>query len=229
MLDKNTLLVGGGGTQDGEIDMIAEAGASVSIHADTIFMGGRSELRDFLDKGVTVALGIDGPVIAYHQNLWYLMRHVCAIQRLADQLADPKLGFDQANLFGGPELALELGTIYGARALGWADDIGSLEVGKQADLLVMDLAEAVHLAPHAALINNLIYCGGANQESIKHVYVGGRKVVDDGRVVNVDVRKAVAAANKLQLDQLEETGSSTWINKKSHWKWIGDKEPVSAR
>jgi len=228
MMDKNTLLVGGGGTREGEIEMIAEAGASVSVHADTIFMNPKSEVRDFLDKGVTVALGIDGPVIAYHQNLWYLMRHVSAIQRLADRLADPSKTFDQADQFGGPELALELGTIYGARALGWDGEIGSLEVGKQADLLILDLAEAVHLTPNAALINNLIYCGGPNQEAIKHVFVGGRKVVDDGRVVNVDVRKAVAAANKLQLEQLEETGSAKWINKKTHWSWIGEREPVTA-
>ena len=226
MMDHNTLLVGGGGTVDGEMDMIARAGASVSVHADAIFMGQKSEVRDFLDRGVTVALGIDGPVIAYHQNLWYLMRHVCGIQRLTDRLADPSTSFDQANQFGGPELSLELGTIYGARALGWADEIGSLEPGKEADLLVLDLAEAVHLSPSAALINNLIYCSGANQEAIKHVYVGGRKVVDDGRVVNVDVRKAVAAANKLQREQLEETGSSKWINNKTVWKWIGDKDAM---
>ena len=228
MMDENTLLVGGGGTRDGEMEMIAAAGASVSVHADAIFMNPNSEVRDFLDKGVTVALGIDGPVIAYHQNLWYLMRHVSAIQRLTDRLADPSASFDQANQFGGPELAFELGTIYGARALGWADEIGSLEVGKQADVLVIDLAEAVHLTPNAALINNLIYCGCANQEVIKHVFVGGRKVVDEGRVVNVDVRKAVAAANQLQREQLEETGSAKWINKKTGWTWIGDREPVTA-
>jgi 5-methylthioadenosine/S-adenosylhomocysteine deaminase len=228
MMDRNTLLVGGGGALEGEMEMIAEAGASVSVHADSIFPNQKSEVRDLLERGVTVALGIDGPVIAYHQNLWYLMRHVCGIQRLADRLADPSASWDQANQFGGPELALELGTIYGARALGWADDIGSLEVGKEADLLVLDLAEAVHLTPSAALINNLVYCAGPNQEVIKHVYVGGRKVVDDGRVVNVDVRKAVAAANKQQLEQLEETGSAKWINKKSTWTWIGDKHAVTA-
>jgi len=228
MMDKNTLLVGGGGTREGEMKMIAEAGASVSVHADTIFLGGKSEVRDFMDQGVTVALGIDGPVIAYHQNLWYLMRHVSAIQRLADRMADPTKSFDQANQFGGPELAIELGTIYGAKALGWDKEIGSLETGKQADLLVLDLAEAVHLTPNAALINNLIYCGGANQDAITHVFVGGRKVVDGGRVVNVDVRKAVAAANKQQLDQLEETGSAKWINKKTRWNWIGDKDASGA-
>ena len=228
MMDRNTLLVGGGGTRDGEMEMIAAAGASVSVHADAIFMNPHSEVRDFLDKGVTVALGIDGPVIAYHQNLWYLMRHVCAIQRLTDRLADPSASFDQANQFGGPELAIELGTIRGAQALGWADEIGSLVVGKQADVLVLDLAEAVHLTPNAALVNNLVYCGCANQDAIRHVFVGGRKVVDDGRVVNVDVRKAVAAANRLQRAQLEETGSARWINKKSGWTWIGDREPVTA-
>lgn len=228
MLDSNTLLVGGGGTVAGEMDMIAEREAKVSIHADAIFMGAHSELRDFRDKGVTVALGIDGPVIAYHQNLWYLMRHVCGIQRLTDRLADPEKSWNQADQYGGPELAIELGTIEGARALGWADDIGSIEVGKQADVIVMDLSEAVHLSPRAALVNNLIYCGGANQELIKHVYVGGRKVVEDGRVLGVDVPKAVAAANQLQRRQLAETGSDKWINKKSNWTWIGEETGVTA-
>jgi len=228
MLDERTLLVGGGGTLEGEMDMIAEAGAKVSVHADTIFPSTHSEVRELLDKGITVSLGIDGPVIAYHQNLWYLIRHVCGLQRMSDRLADPSGNWDQANLFGGPELALELATIYGAKALGWDDQIGSLEVGKQADLLVMDLAEAVHLTPSAALVNNIVYCAGANQEAIKYVFVGGRKVVDAGRVANVDVRKAVAAANKLQLEQLDETGSAKWINKKTRWTWISDREPVRA-
>ena len=228
MLDERTLLVGGGGTLEGEMDMIAEAGAKVSVHADTIFPSTHSEVRELLDKGITVSLGIDGPVIAYHQNLWYLIRHVCGLQRMSDRLADPSGNWDQANLFGGPELALELATIYGAKALGWDDQIGSLEVGKQADLLVMDLAEAVHLTPSAALVNNIVYCAGANQEAIKYVLVGGRKVVDAGRVANVDVRKAVAAANKLQLEQLDETGSAKWINKKTRWTWISDREPVRA-
>ena len=216
------LLVGGGATREGEIDMIAKARASVSVHADAIFSGRRSEVRGLMDKGVTVAIGIDGPVIAYHQNLWYLMRHVCGLQRATDRMENPELGWDRTNLFGGPELAMEMGTIFGAQALGWDDEIGSLETGKQADVLVLDLAEAVHLTPNAALINNLIYCSGANQEIIRHVYVGVSKPVDDGKVVNVDVRHAVAAANKLQREQLQETGSDKWINKKTHWTWIDD-------
>jgi len=44
----------------------------------------------------------------------------------------------------------------------------------------------------------------------------------------VDVRKAVAAANKLQREQLEETGSSKWINNKTVWKWIGEKDAMPA-
>lgn len=220
MMDENTLLVGGGHTREGEQDMIAKSGAAVSVHADVIMMGGQSEVRDFMAKGVPVALGIDGPVIAYQQNLWYLIRHVSAIQRLADRLANPAGGFEPANQFGGPETALEMATIIGAKALRWDAEIGSLEVGKQADVLVMDLSEAIHLTPHAALINNLVYCAGANQEVIKHVYVSGRKVVADGRVVNVDLRQAVANSNKQQLRHLEKTGAAKWINKSTHWTWV---------
>jgi 5-methylthioadenosine/S-adenosylhomocysteine deaminase len=220
MMDENTLLVGGGRAREGEHDLIAKSKAAISVHADVIMMGGQSEVRDLMEKGVTVALGIDGPVIAYQQNLWYLIRHVTAIQRLADRLANPGGGFEPLNQFGGPETALEMATILGAKALRWDTEIGSLEVGKQADLLVIDLSEAVHLTPHAALINNLVYCAGANQEVIKHVFVSGNKVVSDGHVVNVDVRDAVSKSNAQQLRHLEKTGATKWINKSTHWTWV---------
>ena len=135
MMDENTLLVGGGRAREGEHDMIAKSSAAISVHADVIMMGGQSEVRNLMEKGVTVALGIDGPVIAYQQNLWYLIRHVSGHPAPGRQaLANPAGGFEPLNQFGGPETALEMATTR-CKALRWDTEIGSLEVGKQADLL----------------------------------------------------------------------------------------------
>ncbi len=53
------------------------------------------------------------------------------------------------------------------------------------------------------------------------MYVSGRKVIDDGTVVGVDVEKIIATANKQQMRQLEETGAIKWLKKqRGRWNWI---------
>jgi 5-methylthioadenosine/S-adenosylhomocysteine deaminase len=125
-------------------------------------------------------------------------------------------------VFGNAELALETATIGGARALMMEDRIGSLEVGKEADVAVLDSTRALHLSSPAALVASLVYGGGNNSEFVKHVYVGGRKIVDGGEPVKVDVATAISKANALQAELLEETGATRFVRKNTRWSWIED-------
>jgi 5-methylthioadenosine/S-adenosylhomocysteine deaminase len=125
-------------------------------------------------------------------------------------------------VFGNAELALEVATIGGARALNIADKVGSLDVGKEADVVVLDTTKALHLTSPAALVANLVYGGGNNTEFIKHVYVGGKKIVSDGQPVKVDVAKAVRDANALQATLLKETNAERFVHKSTRWNWIED-------
>ena len=203
----------------GEHDLIAERGSTVALVPDMELWLGlvAFDCRNFLDRNVPCGIGLDGPVVSYHHNLWYGVRQVIQGQRLHDRAVNPAFTEDQ---FGSAELALEMATIGGAKALMMDDRIGSLEAGKEADVAVLDMSEALHLTPPAGLIAQLVYGGGSNREYVKHVYVGGRKIVQDGRPIKVDVREAVAASNKLQATLLEETGASRFVRQSSRWNWV---------
>lgn len=122
--------------------------------------------------------------------------------------------------YGGAEHAFEMATIGGARALGWGDRIGSLEAGKEADVVVMDISEALHLTPKSSLVQQLVYSGSANTELVKHVYVAGRKVIDNGRPVYVDRRKAIERLDALQDKVFERLAISRYRRGETRWKWV---------
>jgi 5-methylthioadenosine/S-adenosylhomocysteine deaminase len=92
-----------------------------------------------------------------------------------------------------------MATIEGARAIGWDDQIGSLEVGKRADFLAVDLARPtmtpVHTRPMRNIVPNLVYA--ARGDEVDTVVVDGVVVVDGGRVLAVDERGIVEEAQTL--------------------------------
>ncbi len=83
------------------------------------------------------------------------------------------------------EQALKTMTIEGAKALGMDDQIGSLEVGKQADFLIIQPKGKVHLYPEEKMLSHLIYAVKGND--VKDVYIAGEQVVKDGQVLTMDV------------------------------------------
>jgi cytosine/adenosine deaminase-related metal-dependent hydrolase len=109
--------------------------------------------------------------------------------RLAALIQKPRLG---------PEAlpaaqVLELATLGGARALGLESEIGSVEVGKRADLVVLDL-DGPHAQPaDADLISRIVY--SARAADVRHVIVDGRVVVRDGVLKSADVAAIRRGAN----------------------------------
>ena len=97
--------------------------------------------------------------------------------------------------------ALELLTIKGAAALGGDDRVGSIEVGKQADLVVHDRTRVEWIPPSPDPVLQLVW--GSDGRSVRDVYVAGRPVVRDGVVTAIDVTslldEAVAAGDALRL------------------------------
>jgi 5-methylthioadenosine/S-adenosylhomocysteine deaminase len=79
-----------------------------------------------------------------------------------------------------------MATINGARATGWGDRIGSLEVGKEADIVMYD-TQRPEWQPLINPISNLVY--SATGDSIRHVFVAGEQVVRDGRLTRIDERQ----------------------------------------
>ncbi|MBZ2119592.1 amidohydrolase family protein [Streptococcus infantis] len=81
------------------------------------------------------------------------------------------------------ETALKALTIEGAKVLGMEDEIGSLEVGKQADFLVIQPQGKIHLQPQENMLSHLVYA--VKSSDVNDVYIGGEQVVKDGQVLTV--------------------------------------------
>ena len=83
------------------------------------------------------------------------------------------------------ETALKALTIEGAKVLGMEDEIGSLEVGKQADFLVIQPQGKVHLQPQENMLSHLVYA--VKSSDVNDVYIAGEQVVKDGQVLTVNL------------------------------------------
>ncbi|MHC3001809.1 8-oxoguanine deaminase [Gordonia sp. GN26] len=145
--------------------------------------------RDLVDAGVPVGLGVDG----------------AASNESARLLEEAHQAVLMARARGGPtalttRTALELATRGGARVLGREDEIGSIEPGKLADLVLWDLSTVAHCDiddPVAALVLGAI-------PPIKASWVQGRQVVADGDVLTIDTEQmttAVATQHRRLLDK----------------------------
>jgi cytosine/adenosine deaminase-related metal-dependent hydrolase len=140
------------------------------------------KIPEMLSAGVTVSLGADGVSSSGTFDHAQLAGLVAGLFK--DARMDPALV--------PAETALEMATCNGARAVLWDDTIGSVEVGKVADLTLYDL-QAPEWVPRHDAVRNLVYC--ADGRSVRTVLVDGRVVYDDGRAVGIDAAKALADAS----------------------------------
>ena len=83
------------------------------------------------------------------------------------------------------ETALKALTIEGAKVFGMEDEIGSLEVGKQADFLVIQPQGKIHLQPQENMLSHLVYA--VKSSDVNDVYIAGEQVVKDGQVLTVNL------------------------------------------
>jgi 5-methylthioadenosine/S-adenosylhomocysteine deaminase len=143
---------------------------------------GIAPIPEMLAQGISVALGADGAPC--NNNLDGMLE-----MRLAALLHKPRVG--PAGMTA--KTAFELATIGGARALGLAQEIGTLEVGKKADLMVVDL-RAPHVTPAPDPLSALVYA--ARSADVRHVVVDGNVLVRDGKLTGYDLEEVVATARE---------------------------------
>ncbi|MGV0153996.1 8-oxoguanine deaminase [Rhodococcus sp. GB-02] len=174
---------------DAGIETMARTGTAAA-HCPTSnarLGAGIARAADLVNGGVTVGLGVDGAASNEACSLIEESRHALLFARAK----------------GGPQTmtvrkALELGTIGGARVLGRDSEIGSIEVGKLADLAVWKLDTVAHAGitdPVAALVLG-------STPPLKLLLVNGRIVVADGRVTTVDEDVVASDVARAQRDLL---------------------------
>ena len=149
---------------------------------------GPARVRELVDHGVPVGLGVDG----------------AASQEVSQLSAELRQALYTARQRGGPKAmdareALRLGTIGGARCLGRQDDLGSIEVGKLADLVLWRLDGM----GHDGIDDKVAALIFGPQAPIELSLVGGRPVVERGELVNADAETLTADARRAHRRLLE--------------------------
>ena len=198
VLGPNLLLAHVIDVDDREIAAIARTGTkTVMCPTAALKMGARmtatARLPEMLARGICVSLGTDA---GNNSNLIETMRSMY----LAAVLYKDARG---TTAVVPAERALELATLAGAQALGLDAEIGSLEVGKRADLVLFDTRRPEWSALHNP-INTLVY--SADGRSVHTVVVDGRVVVADGRATYVDEPALIRKVQTLGDRLLERTG-----------------------
>ena len=158
--------------------MLADHDVAVSHNpvSNMILASGVCPVPELRSLGVTVGIGVDGPGSNDRQDMLEAIKTTVLLQKL-DHL--------QATTLSARE-AFEMATIGGARALRLDGDLGSLEPGKAADLVIFD-GETPALANIVDPIAAIVYVAGPRE--VKDVWVAGRKSVDGGRLVHFDSRE----------------------------------------
>ena len=168
-----------------DIDKLAETRTSVSHNpsSNSKLASGICKVPQMLASGVNVALGCDGGPSNNDYDLVREMKLAAIIHKAVTN--NP--------LIVPAETVLEMATINGARALGLEQEIGSLEAGKKADLVVIDL-NRLHTTPSPNPISSLVYA--ATGAEVDTVVIDGRIVVEHGQLLTMDENEVMEQAHQ---------------------------------
>jgi len=156
-------------------------------------LSAHGRFAEMLDAGVSVSLGGDSANGSNHFDMLRLMYLAALVPK--DAHLDPAVM--------PPERALEMATLHGARALGLEAEIGSLEPGKRADLVLFDL-DLPEWRPLLDPVSTLVY--SASAASVRSVMVDGRVILDDRRVTTVDEPEILTRVERLTGPYLTRAG-----------------------
>jgi 5-methylthioadenosine/S-adenosylhomocysteine deaminase len=145
--------------------------------------GGTAPVPQMLKEGVAVGLGTDGAASNNDLSLWEEMDTAAKLHKLTSN--DP-------TVINARE-ALEMATIRGARAIHQEKEIGSLEAGKRADVIIVGLG-SVHQTPVYSVYSHLVYATKASD--VDTVIINGRIVMRNRRVLTINEREVRAKANQ---------------------------------
>ena len=172
---------------------------SASMHGAYGVIGQRM-MKRMIEMGLTISLGTDSATAGRYLDMVRVMYLAACAHR--DQFAD-------ATIMGAYK-AMEMATIQGARALLWDKEIGSLEAGKRADVIVVDMS-GLRWHPNLDPVRSLVYA--ADGDDVETVIIDGRVVMKDRVVLTVDeerVKREVIAAGKAWVGRADMRLEIPW-------------------
>jgi 5-methylthioadenosine/S-adenosylhomocysteine deaminase len=167
---------------DEELDILARTGTHV-LHcpSSNLKLGsGLAHIAEMLERGISVSLGADGAPCNNRLDMFTEMRTAALLQKArrgADVLPARQV--------------LRLATVAGAHALGLQTEIGSLEVGKRADITILDL-ERLHLTPRPDIVSSIVYAAEAGD--VRDVLIDGHLVLRAGELLSLAEQEVIAEA-----------------------------------
>ncbi len=189
LLDSKTVFAHGVHLDDDDIDLLARRGTGV-VHcpqSNLKLASGAARLPDLLAAGVRVGLGTDGAASNNDLDMWGEMNSAAMLHKLVNN--DPTAADART--------VIRLATRGGAALMGMEERIGSLEPGKRADLVLIDL-EQPHLVPLYDIYSHLAYA--VNKADVTTVMVDGRVVMRDRQLLTINLDELLARARSIAAE-----------------------------
>ncbi len=168
-----------------DIKKMAEHGVKV-VHnpeSNMKLASGIAPVPELIKQGVTVGLGTDGCASNNNLDLFSEMDTAAKLHKV--HAMDPTV-VDAVTV-------LRMATIQGARALGLQDITGSLEIGKKADVIVIDTHKP-HLTPMYNAVSHLVYAASGND--VTHSVINGKLVMEDRKLLTLDLDEIIARSRE---------------------------------
>jgi len=168
-----------------EMDLLARRKARVvhNLESNLKLASGVAPVPELLSRGVVVGLGTDGCASNNNLDLFQEMDFVAKVHK-AHRL-DPTVMPAQT--------VLEMATLGGARVLGMEKEIGSLEVGKKADVIILDLNKP-HLQPVYNIVSHLVY--SATGADVRDVIIDGKVIMENRRLLTLEEEQILSKAKE---------------------------------
>jgi 5-methylthioadenosine/S-adenosylhomocysteine deaminase len=192
ILAENTIFAHCVHISNDEIKLLKDSGTSVSHNpVSNMMLGdGVAPVCEMLSADVNVALGTDGAASNHCQDLFEVMKAASLLQKVHHR--DPSVIK--------PYAVLRMATAGGAKALGLANSCGSIDVGKKADLILIDV-NAAHIQPVNDLFSQIVHC--VKSSDVSTVMVDGRILIKNREVLLLDEGEIIYEAQRANQDLIK--------------------------
>ncbi|MBU2559479.1 amidohydrolase family protein [archaeon] len=184
-LDENVIAVHSVWASEKEIGIMKKRGVKVAHNpiSNMKLASGVAPVPEYLKKGICVALGTDGAASNNNLSMFSEMKTCALLHKISNM--DPSTVPAYS--------VLESATINGARALGMEEEIGSIEVGKTADIILVNLKSA-NMTPLTNPVSHIVYA--AKGSDVNSVIVDGRILMQDRELRTLDLEDVLKFANE---------------------------------
>ena len=186
IFEYKTILAHGVWAQEEDMDVLKDYNTAI-VHnpiSNQKLGSGIANTKLMLEKGITVALGTDGQGSTNTLDMFEEIKSAAYLQKVVNKSATAISGYD----------VLKMATIEGAKALGLEKEIGSIEIGKKADIILIDLNKP-HLVPVHDIYSTLAY--SVNGADVETVIIDGKIIMENRNILTIDEKKIMGEVNKL--------------------------------